>query len=47
MARAEVSTRLAEAEKLLKRLLLWEQFVFGGSEAPVWEDVRNYLDPGA
>ena len=34
----------AKAEDLLRRLLVWETSVFGGSEAPVWEDVRNFLE---
>lgn len=36
--------RLKEAERLLERLLEWEANVFGGSEASVWEDARNFLD---
>ena len=43
MARAEMIARLDEAEALLRRLLKWEQDVFGGSEAAVWEDARRYL----
>jgi hypothetical protein len=43
MARAEIISRLGEAEDLLRRLLKWDQDVFGGSEAPVWEDVRRYF----
>ena len=35
--------RLKEAERLLGRLLEWEANVFGGSEAPVWADVRKFL----
>lgn len=36
-------TRLEQAEQLLERLVSWEQNVFGGSEAPVWRDVRIFL----
>ena len=43
MARAEMLSRLAEAEDLLRRLLVWETSVFGGSEAPVWSDTRAFL----
>lgn len=36
-------TRLEQAERLLERLLEWEQNVFGGSEAPVWNDTKRFL----
>ena len=39
----ETQTRLGQAEDLLRRLLKWETDVFGGSEAPVWQDVRSFF----
>jgi len=37
-------TRLEQAEQLLSRLLDWEQNVFGGSEAPVWDEAKRFMD---
>ena len=36
-------TRLEQAEQLLNRLLDWEQSVFGGSEAPVWNETKQFM----
>ena len=37
------SERLAEAEEILRRLVMWEQQVFGGSESSVWADAKEFL----
>jgi len=36
--------KLAKAQDLLRRLLVWDTEVFGGSGAPVWDDVREFLE---